>query len=142
MSNSTPDPAKLDLIQMVQQARMTHDADALPSQALIGYWIEAKRAVDGLPPTPRTGQWVITTTLPEIDALWAVIKAATRAGQLGYKSKAATIARQGGTDAADRVIYVRTYDADDAADVERVQQALRSLGVAGELHYERDHKPQ
>lgn len=134
------DPRSLDLIQMVQRARMQHDADAQPSQANVGYWIEAKRQVAGPAPTPRSGQWVIPTTLGEIDALWARVKAATELGTLGYKSKAATVSRAGGVDAADRVICARTYDADDAADVQRVHDALRDLGVTAALHYERDHE--
>jgi hypothetical protein len=134
------DPAALDLIAMVQRARMQHDADARPSQANVGYWIEAKRLVAGRPPTPRTGQWVIPTTVTVIDALWDTIKAATEAGTLGYKSKVASVSRRGGKDATDRVICVRTYDADDAADVQRVLGALRDLGITGDLRYERDHE--
>lgn len=133
------DPGAFDLILRVQQARMAHDADARPSEALTGYWIEVKRAVDGPPPTPRAGQWVISTPVDDIDALWAVIKAATATGQLGYKAKAATVSRHGGKN--DCVICVRTVDADDAADVQRVLTALRDLGITRPLTYERDHEP-
>jgi hypothetical protein len=133
----TDDQPNLDLISMVQRARMAHDAEAQPSQVAAVYWIEAKRQDgsegEGADPTPRDGYWLIRTTLAEVDAQWARIKAATEAGTLGYKSKVATASRAN-PDA--RVIHVMTYDADDAADVERVSEALRDLGF--EAEYVRD----
>lgn len=122
----------LDLIAMVQRARLAHDADATPSQVAAVYWIEVKR--EGQTPTPRAGQYVIETTVSAVDALWATIRAATERGDLGYKSKVSTAPRGGHPDS--RVICVLTYDADDTADVARVGAALRAL-VGGELRYER-----
>jgi hypothetical protein len=132
---SQPEKPNLDLINLVQQARMQHDSAAAPSQVHAAYWIEAKRPADAPAPgpTPRAGYWRIQTTLDSVDALWAQIKAATAAGQLGYKSKVATASRD--AQANSRVIHVMTYDAGDAADVERVRAALQALGVPGELAY-------
>src|SRR4051812_40919066 len=127
------DKPNLDLISMVQQARIAHDADAKPSQVTSLYWIEAKRQIEGAAPTARAGHWLIRTTLREVDAQWAAIKAATEAGKLGYKSKVA-----GHGQPHERVIHMMTYDADDAADVERVRAALRELGFDGDLVYERE----
>lgn len=127
----------LDLIQMVQQARMAHDADAVPSQMAGVYWIEAKCEVETLPPTSRAGRWIIPTTVSEVDALWEKIKAATRAGKLGYKSKVSTASRDLGKDRNDRVIHVVTADADNTADVARVREALRELGINENIQYER-----
>lgn len=126
----------LDLIGMVQQARMQHDADAVPSRVTAVYWIEAKRESEGQAPTSRAGHWVIRTTVSEVDALWEQIKRATRAGQLGYKSKVSTAAHDLGKDQADRIIHVVTYDANDAADVARVREALSALGVNENISYE------
>lgn len=126
----------LDLIGMVQRARMQHDADAIPSQVAAVYWIEAKREPSGPAPTARAGYWVIPTDVQHVDALWQTIKTATRAGTLGYKSKVSTAARDLGKDREDRVIHVLTYDADDTADVERVGNALRAMGIDG-LRYAR-----
>lgn len=137
---SSNDPLDLNLIQMVQRARMAHDAEAVPSEAAGVYWVEAKREIEGKEPTPRAGVWVVPTTTSEIDALWATIKQATREGKLGYKSKAATASRSLGVDQADRVIHVLTYDADDAADVARIHAALRELGVTGELAFHRQRE--
>ncbi len=135
------DPLDMDLIRMVQQARMAHDADAIPSEAAGVYWVEAKRKTAGHEPTPRAGVFIITTTQQELDALWAMIKQATWDGKLGYKSKAATASRSQGVDQPDRVIHVLTYDADDAADVARVREALMELGVTGEIAFQRQDKP-
>lgn len=119
----------LDLIRMVQQARMAHDAQAKPSQVAAVYWIEAKPAADDAPaPTPRAGEFVIETTADGVDAVWDKIREATQSGALGYKSKVATVSRTG--DARSRLIVVRTIDADDAHDVARVQDALAALGVS------------
>jgi hypothetical protein len=133
LTNPDNHDPNLDLIRMVQNARMAHDAAAQPSQVSAVYWIEAKRKSEGAPPTPRAGQWVIETTTAEVDAHWAKIRAATEAGALGYKSKVSTAARGGVADS--RVIWVVTYDADDSADVERVRAALQSLGFSN-LRYE------
>jgi hypothetical protein len=117
------DKQSLDLIGMVQRARMAHDADAVPSQMTPRYWIEVKRQRDGAAPTVRAGYWLIRTTVAEVDAQWAAIRAATEAGTLGYKSKVT-----GGIRDTDRVIHVMTYDADDAPDIERVRLGLERLG--------------
>ena len=131
------DPLDLDLIRMVQQARMAHDADAVPSEVAGVYWVEAKRKTVGHEPTPRAGVFVISTTQQQIDALWATIKQATWDGKLGYKSKAATASRSMGVDQTDRVIHVLTYDADDTADVARVRAALIELGVTANVAFRR-----
>ena len=133
MSDDSPD---MDLIERVQRARMIHDAQAAPSQVDGIYWIEAKRGGDGPGPTARAGYWLVLTDASQVDALWARIRAATEAGQLGYKSKVATASRSGRSD--ERRIHVLTYDADDAADVARVRAALTDLGIAGPLRYNVD----
>jgi len=131
------DKINLDLINMVQNARMQHDADATPSRVPGTYWIEAKYP-QGAMPTPRTGEWRIHTTIEHVDALWLKIRAATEEGQLGYKSKVSTKPAHNQGHPDERLICVRTYDADDAADVQRVQAALRKLGVEAAMAYVRD----
>lgn len=129
-------PLNLSLIDMVQKARMQHDAEAQPSQVNAVYWIEAKRENGDYPtPTTRAGYWLIPTTLEAVDALWAQIKAATVSGKLGYKSKVSTAPASGQTSANARVIHVLTYDSEDHADVERVHTTLVELGIEGELTY-------
>ncbi len=133
----TDDHPNLDLIGMVQRARMTNDADVQPSQVNAVYWIEAKPKQpqpEQAAPTPRAGYWLIHTTLSEVDTLWARIKTATEKGQLGYKSKVATASR-GQVD--ERLIHVMTYDAADTADVERVRAGLTHSGFTDDLTYQR-----
>lgn len=125
----------LDLIRRVQQARRQHDQDATPSQHSGAYWIEA-RASSGPAPTNRAGFWTLHTTLEQVDALWAQIKAATEAGQLGYKARVATASRD--ADPNHRVIHVMTYDRTDAADVTRVRAVLDTLNIPGEIEYSAD----
>lgn len=137
-----PQKPDLDLINMVQQARMMHDSQAQPSQVSAVYWIEAKRKSGDYPaPTPRMGEWRIPVMVVEVDALWEKIKTATEVGKLGHKSKVSTKPAKGQADINARVICVRTVDADDLADVERVRAALVDLGITTDMTYQRDHTP-
>ncbi len=136
-----PQDADLDLIAMVQRARMLHDQAATPSNLAAVYWIEAKAAAAQASPTARAGEWVAQVPAAQVDALWAKVKAATEAGTLGYKSKVSTAAHSDRTTQAHadtRTLCARTYDADDSADRERVRAALERLGVPGPLVYRRD----
>jgi hypothetical protein len=128
------DPLNLDLIRMVQKARMMHDNEAIPSKMTGIYWIECKRE-ENPSITPRTGEFRIVSTLAEVDALWVKIKEATESGKLGYKSKVSSISPD--ADSSHRLICVRTYDAEDSADVERIRLALEGLGLS-EMVYQRD----
>ncbi|MCU0465238.1 MAG: DUF1917 domain-containing protein [Anaerolineae bacterium] len=135
--DNNPTPPNLDLIQMVQRARMMHDADAKPSEMGGVYWVESKPNHPVSPPTPRAGLWVIQTDADGIDALWATVKAANERGELGYKAKASTSARRGGGDPRQRVVVVCVADSDDASEVERVRAALVGLGINAPMDYER-----
>jgi len=136
MTDHKPQPPNLDLIQMVQQARMMHDREAVPSSMSAVYWIESKPLTSVPSITSRAGEWLIETTTAEVDDLWAKIRQATEEGHLGYKSKVSTSPARGQANASARQLVVRTYDADDVADVTRVEAALRELGITN-LHYER-----
>jgi Domain of unknown function (DUF1917) len=128
MTDSKPQPPNLDLIGMVQQARMLHDSEAIPSQVAAVYWIESKPRDAKHAPTSAAGYWLIETDVANVDAVWAQVKAATERGELGYKSKVSTASRSG--NANERVIYACTVDAGDAADIKRVAEALATLGIA------------
>ncbi len=119
----------LDLIQMVQRARMLHDQSARPSDYSAVYWIEAKRQAGDYPaPTSTAGEWRVTLPAAEVDAVWERVKALTAQGELGYKSKVST---QGPSNRDERLLCARTYDAGDSADVKRIGEALRALGLSG-----------
>jgi len=129
MTNDKPKPPDLDLIQMVQQARMLHDREAVPSNMNAIYWIESKPLTPMPDLTSRAGEWRIETTVAEVDDLWVKIREATERGLLGYKSKVSTSPAKGQSNASARLIVVRTYDADDSADVLRIQTVLREMGM-------------
>lgn len=122
--NNQPD---MDLISAVQKARMAHDEDAVPSKVPGVYWIEAKAPEKAEAPTPRAGAWHIPLTVNEVDDAWAQIKAATQRGELGYKSKVSTSPASDQAHRDARLIMVMTYDADDEADVTRVEKRLKEL---------------
>lgn len=129
----------LDLINRVQNARMMHDQTARPSDYSAVYWIEAKRKQGNYPAlTPNTGEWRVKLHIGTVDAVWEKVKQATKAGQLGYKSKVSTRPAAGQTKPEDRLLCVRTYNADDTDDVERVKQALLALEIDGDMVYVRD----
>lgn len=108
---------------------MMHDREALPSNMDSVYWIESKPLTTVQQLTVRAGEWLIETTVTEVDTLWVKIRQATEEGRLGYKSKVSTFATKGQRESSARLIVVRTYDADDVADVARVETVLRELGV-------------
>ena len=133
-----PQPPDLDLIQMVQKARMLHDNEAIPSQVSAVYWIECKRQGDGPAPTARSGEFRMTTRVQDVDELWSRIKAATESGELGYKAKVATRPAADKQHPDARLICIRTYDADDSSDIARIEAKLRDLGIDGDIPYVRD----
>lgn len=127
MSDDKAQPPNMDLIRMVQQARMLHDSEAIPSQVAAVYWIEAKPHDIVQAPTAQVGYWLIETDMAQVDSVWAAVKAATERGELGYKSKVSTASH--GSNPDQRVIYVCTVDATDTADIKRVEAALAALGI-------------
>ncbi len=128
----------LSLIEMVQRARMMHDETAVPSDYAAVYWIEAKRGAGDYPAaTANAGEWRARLTVATVDAAWEIVKRATVAGELGYKSKVSTRPAGGQADPNERLLCVRTYDADDEHDVQRVKLALHQLGLM-ELVYAPD----
>lgn len=136
MAENKPSKLDMNLINMVQNARMMHDDDAIPSKVPGVYWIEAKNPSQDATPTSRAGEFQISTTVDEVDEQWLAIKSATEAGQLGYKSKVSTAQTDGTPHGKQRQIVVRTVDADDSEDVARVEKQLQTMGFS-EMQYVR-----
>ena len=129
----------LDLINMVQNARMLHDKTARPSDYSAVYWIESKRQQGEYPAiTSNTGEWRIKLNVKNVDGVWEKVKIATENGELGYKSKVSTRPAANQTHPDERLLCVRTYNADDLEDVERVKTALINMGLGDGLVYNRD----
>jgi hypothetical protein len=111
-----------------------------PSTVTDEYWLYAKApGASAVEVTRRSGKWLVFVPLARLDAVWAAIRRATRAGRLGYEAKTGTArpnpnAKQPG----ERVICVYTYDAADLDDVRRVRDELRRLGVTWKIPYKTD----
>lgn len=131
-STKKPQPPNLDLIAMVQNARMQHDDHVIPSKVNSIYWIEAKPDTATHTPTAHTLEIRVTTSVQAVDALWERVKAATHAGELGYKSKVSTCPTEPGQPQDARTIVICTYDATDTDHVQRVADHVRQLGIADE----------
>lgn len=129
-----PKPPNMALIHMVQQARLAHDREAQPSDHGMIYWIELKCPLPTPAPTPRSGEFRLYTTRDAVDALWAVVKTATLAGDLGYKAKVSTSPTPDHAVSDGRTICIRTYDADDPADLTRISDTLASLGLSPTIY--------
>lgn len=136
MSDNKPSKLDMDLINMVQNARMMHDDTAIPSQVPGVYWIESKNPTPSQSTTSRAGEFQIHTHVDTVDEQWQQIKQATEAGQLGYKSKVSTSPTDGNPHSQQRLLIIRTYDADDTEDVKRIEQKLHDLGFS-DLTYSR-----
>jgi Basophilic leukemia-expressed protein Bles03 len=134
--NNQPD---LDLINMVQNARMMHDQTARPSDYTAVYWIESKRKQGDYPAlTSNAGEWRVKLTLKNVDEVWEKVKLATEKGELGYKSKVSTRPAVGQAHPDERLLCVRTYNADNMDDVERIKKILIDMGLNDGLTYSRD----
>ena len=137
MSDNKASKLDMDLINMVQNARMMHDKDAVPSKVPGVYWIESKNPAPKNKPTACTGEFQIQTTVDAVDEHWQMIKKATEKGLLGYKSKVSTVATDGTPHGKQRLICIRSYDANDSDDCERIKAQLHNLGFT-EITYKQD----
>ena len=95
--------------------------------------------VDGTNPPEgmqRPGKWLVFLSRSRIDALWASVKRAVQGGRLGHLAAVTTaLPHPSSTDPKKHVLFVYTRDADDPADVRRVRETLRQLGVSWKIPY-------
>lgn len=112
-----------------------------PSQARDEYWLFAKRKRGNYPAsTTNSGKWVIFAPISQIDEMWTRIKHATEDGCLGDWAKVATARpNPNASDPTTKVICVYTYDWTDKADVGRIRQELRDLGITSKIPYKADN---
>lgn len=111
-----------------------------PSKTAETYWIIADdpAAGDVEPYGEQAGKWLIFCSAAEVDALWKKIRDATVAGDLGVSAKVSTARPNPDSRDERKVIYVYTRDWSDEADVMRVREALRALGVEQRIGYKRN----
>lgn len=88
---------------------------------------------------PRPGKWLIFVSRSRVDGLWETIRRATERGRLGHAAKVSTaLPEPTARDPKKHVIAVYTVDENDAADVRRVRDVLRGLGVTWRIPYKSD----
>ena len=108
-------------------------------------WLQVERPPGpDLDLTERAGVWIVAVALGSFEHAWAAIRAATAAGQLGPRARvvpAGTYRLPKAWTGPQLVIEVVTYDSTDEADVWRVRQAIRSLGITAALTYLADQRP-
>ncbi len=119
---------------------MAHKAAASkPSEVTDAFWIRASGPDDPTKDVEKAGKWMLFTPKDDHDEVWAKIRTATEAGELGCAAKAAT-AKSNALSVSNRVLLtcVYTYDYEDRDDVTRVLTRLRELGFVGRLSYKTD----
>jgi hypothetical protein len=111
-----------------------------PSKTTQMYWIvEDDPAAGEIDVTgEQAGKWLIFSEIADVDALWRKIRDATVAGELGISAKVSTVRPNPDSRDERKVIYVYTKDWSDEADVMRVRERLRALGVTGRIGYKRN----
>ena len=111
----------------------------LPSQNNTDPWIYARGTGEGCHEDGQTyvGKWLVFVAPAEVDRVWAAIQGATEVDRLGVAAKVST-KHQVGHESNHHVICVYTRDFRDEADVERVLEGLRGIGIEGRLFYKTD----
>ncbi len=98
-----------------------------PSHVTDRYWLHAFR---------KKGKFV---KVNELDEAWERIKKATEDGLLGDSAKVGTMRpNPHGKDTDSKVICVYTYDWTDEADVRRIRENLRKIGIINKIPYKAD----
>lgn len=125
---------------MKSERRLSAPREPKPSQVKHEYWLYAKRKRGDYPEaTTNSGKWLIFAPISQIDDLWTKIKLATEDGRLGDSAKVATAKPNPiATNPRMKVICVYTYDWRDEADVRRIRQELRALGITSRIPYKAD----
>lgn len=129
-----------DKIHQDQEKISAPHAEAQPSKVNEVFWIYARRKVGKYPrPSHYSGKWLIFVNANKVNEVWSVIKKATEEGKLGNNSKVATARpNPNATNPDTKVICVYTYDSRDEADVKRVREELRTLGITQKIPYKED----
>jgi hypothetical protein len=110
-----------------------------PSQFTGDYYLHAVGPEPAEGTTRRPGKWLVFVSRSRVDALWDAVRRALKAGRLGHAAKVSTaLPHPESRDPKKHVVCVYTANEDDAADVRRVRDALRALGVTWKIPYKSD----
>lgn len=123
----------------IEVFRSLKNRGKLPSEVHDSYWIYTSSNKPYHKRTARNGKWLVFVDKQEIDEVWKKIKVATENGLLGSSAKVSTMRpNQNSTNASKGVICVYTYDWKDEADVMRIREELRKVGITNKIPYKAD----
>lgn len=112
----------------------------IPTKTTLMYWIvqDAPEVATGAMDDEMAGKWLIFLQDDRADELWRKVRNATASGQLGISAKVSTAKPNPESRDERKVIYVYTRDWADEADVMRVRERLREMGVIERIGYKRN----
>jgi hypothetical protein len=123
----------------VESAAADPTIDERPSRFTGDYYLHAAGPQPAEGSARRPGKWLIFVSRSRVDALWDEVRRAVEAGRLGHAAKVSTaLPNPLSPDPKKHVICVYTGDEDDPADVRRVRDALRQLGISWKIPYKSD----
>lgn len=111
-----------------------------PTQTHHMYWIiqDAPGFNPGAADDEKMGKWLIFLPEEEVDDVWKNIRDATGRGTLGVSARVSTVKPNPESRDDRKVIYAYTASWEDEADVMRVRDRLRELGVVQRIGYKRN----
>jgi hypothetical protein len=113
--------------------------DDRPSRFTGDYYMHARGPQPEEGSVRRPGKWLIFVSRSRIDALWDEVRRAVEKGRLGHAAKVSTaLPDPMSPNPKKHVVCVYTGNEDDPADVRRVRDALRQLGVTWKIPYKSD----
>lgn len=128
-------PGKIAIYNMILAGE-----GVVPSKTTQMYWI-VQDAPGSLPEAiedENAGKWLIFQEPDQVDATWKNVRDATVSNELGISAKVSTAKPNPDSRDTRKVIYVYTKDWADEADVMRVREKLRELGVVDRIGYKRN----
>ncbi len=140
-ANAAPvDPTPpIELSGFTEPATAPTATDGRPSRFTGDYYLHATGPERAEGSVRRPGNWLIFVSRSRIDALWETIRRAVEGGRLGHAAKVSTaLPNPLSPDPKKHVICVYTADEDDPADVRRIRDTLRQLGITWKIPYKSD----
>lgn len=113
----------------------------LPSQTFNEYWIYATNKTNNYHiPRKESGKWLFFEHIDDLDETWIKIKTATENGHFGRNAKTSTAKPNPNAANHDDIKVICVYTADIAkeADVQRIADNIRKLGIDNKLIYKLD----
>jgi hypothetical protein len=119
---------------------LTDGEGVVPTKTTLMYWIvqDAPDFRTEDMDDEKAGKWLIFLQDDRVDELWRRVRNATAAGELGISAKVSTEKPNPESRDERKVIYVYTRDWADEADVMRVRERLREMGVIERIGYKRN----